>query len=144
MSGSINKAIIIGNLGRDPETRYTQAGQAITNLSVATTEEWKDQQGQRQQRTEWHRIVLFGRVAEVAGEYLKKGDSAYFEGKIQTRTWQDQSGQDRYSTEIVARELRLLEKKGKDQQQEQRRTEPQSQPAGENHGFDDFDDDIPF
>lgn len=98
---SVNKAIILGNLGRDPEVRYMQDGKAVANLSIATTESWKDQSGQKQERTEWHRVVIFGPVAEVAEKYLKKGDSAYFEGKIKTRKWQDKDGKDQYSTEVV-------------------------------------------
>lgn len=100
-SKGINKVIIVGNLGQDPEVRYTPNGKAVANISVATSESWKDQQGQIQERTEWHRIVIWGKTAEVAGEYLKKGSQVYIEGKLQTRKWQDQQGQDRYSTEIV-------------------------------------------
>lgn len=98
----VNKVILVGTLGRDPEVRYTPNGNAIANLSVATSEQWTDKQtGERQDRTEWHRVVIFGKLAEIAGEYLKKGSQVYLEGKLQTRKWQDQSGQDRYSTEIV-------------------------------------------
>lgn len=101
MPGSLNKVQLIGNLGKDPEVRYTNDNRAIANLTIATSENWKDQSGQRQERTEWHRVVLFGPLAEVAEKYLKKGDSAYFEGKLQTRKWQGQDGQDRYTTEVV-------------------------------------------
>lgn len=101
MSGSLNKVTIIGNLGKDPEIRYTSDNKAIANLTVATTEKWKDASGGRQEKTEWHRIVMFGPLAEVAEKYMKKGDSAYFEGKIQTRKWTDSDGNERYSTEIV-------------------------------------------
>lgn len=111
-SRGINKVIIVGNLGNDPEIRYAQNGNAIANLSVATSETWKDQQGQPQEKTEWHRIVMYRRLAEIAGEYLKKGSKIYIEGKLQTRKWQDQSGNDRYTTEIVANELQMLDSRG--------------------------------
>ena len=109
-SRGVNKVILVGNLGNDPETRYTQAGAAITNISVATSETWKDKQtGQPQERTEWHRVVFFNRLAEIAGEYLRKGSKVYVEGSLRTRKWQDQSGQDRYSTEVVASEMQMLD-----------------------------------
>jgi len=110
MSG-INKAIILGNLGNDPETRFTESGTAITNISVATSEKWKDKNtGQQQEKTEWHRVSAFGKLAEIMGEYLKKGSKVYIEGKIQTRKYQDkETGQDRYSTEIVARDMQMLD-----------------------------------
>src|SRR6187399_3765642 len=98
---SVNKVIILGNLGRDPETRYTTGGDAVTNLNIATSEQWKDKSGEKQERTEWHRVVLFGRQAEVAGEYLKKGRSVYIEGRLQTRKYTDKDGVEKYSTEIV-------------------------------------------
>ncbi|MEE8364814.1 MAG: single-stranded DNA-binding protein [Gammaproteobacteria bacterium] len=102
MARGINKAIIVGTLGQDPDVKYTASGSPVVNVSVATNETWKDKQtGEAQERTEWHRIVIFGKIAEVAEKYLKKGSQVYFEGKIQTRKWQDQSGQDRYTTEIV-------------------------------------------
>lgn len=100
-SKGVNKVIIVGNLGQDPEVRFTQNGSAIANLSIATSESWKDQQGQMQEKTEWHRVAIFGKTAEVAGEYLRKGSQVYIEGKLQTRKWQDQNGQDRYTTEVV-------------------------------------------
>ncbi len=108
----VNKAIIIGNLGKDPEVRYTQSGSQVTTFSVATTEKWKGQDGQFQENTEWHRIVTFQRLAEICGEYLHKGSKVYIEGRIQTRKWQDQNGNDRYTTEIVAREMKMLSPKG--------------------------------
>ncbi len=109
MARGINKVILVGNLGADPETRYTAAGAAITNIRVATSESWRDKQtGENQERTEWHRIVFFNRLAEIAGEYLRKGSQVYIEGKLQTRKWQDQSGQDRYSTEVVGNEMQML------------------------------------
>jgi single-strand DNA-binding protein len=109
MARGVNKAIIMGTLGRDPEVKYTAGGSAVVNLSVATNESWKDKStGENVEKTEWHRIVIFGKLAEVAAQYLKKGSQVYFEGKIQTRKWQDQSGQDRYTTEIVANEMQML------------------------------------
>jgi len=105
---SVNKVILIGNLGRDPETRYTTGGDAVTNLNLATSEQWKDKSGEKQERTEWHRVVLFGRQAEVAGEYLKKGRSVYIEGRLQTRKYTDKDGVEKYSTEIVADRMQLL------------------------------------
>ncbi|MBC3766087.1 single-stranded DNA-binding protein [Neptunicella marina] len=100
-SRGINKVILVGNLGQDPEVRYTPNGKAVANLTLATSESWKDQSGQIQEKTEWHRVSMFGKLAEIAGEYLKKGSQVYVEGKLQTRKWQDQQGQDRYTTEIV-------------------------------------------
>lgn len=109
----INKVIILGNLGNDPETRYMPNGNAVTNISVATSESWKDKQsGQMQERTEWHRVVFFNRLAEVAGEYLRKGSKVYVEGSLRTRKWQDQNGVDRYSTEIVASDMQMLDSRG--------------------------------
>jgi len=117
----INKVILVGNLGRDPETRYSQGGSAITNFSVATSESWKDKQGQQQERTEWHNVVCFARLAEIAGEYLRKGSKVYIEGKLQTSTW-EKDGQKHYKTEIHARELQMLD--GRSQEQ----TNPDNQP----------------
>ena len=109
MARGINKVTIVGNLGNDPEVKYMPSGGAVTNISVATSESWKDKQtGQPQERTEWHRIVFFNRLAEIAGEYLKKGSQVYVEGSLRTRKWQDQSGQDRYTTEIVGSEMQML------------------------------------
>ena len=109
MGKGINKAVIIGTLGRDPEIRYSSQGRAVVNISVATNETWKDREtGEPQERTEWHRIVIFGKLGEIASQYLKKGSQAYFEGRIKTNKWQDQSGNDRYTTEIVASEMRML------------------------------------
>jgi single-strand DNA-binding protein len=105
---SVNKVILIGNLGRDPETRYTTGGDAIANLNIATTEQWKDKSGEKQEKTEWHRVVLFGRQAEIAGEYLKKGRSVYIEGRLQTRKYTDKDGVEKYSTEIVGDRMQLL------------------------------------
>ncbi|MCP4767178.1 MAG: single-stranded DNA-binding protein [Gammaproteobacteria bacterium] len=152
MARGVNKAIIVGTLGQDPEVRYTANGGAVANISVATNESWRDKAtGEAQERTEWHRIVMFGKLAEIAQQYLKKGSQAYFEGRIQTRKWQDQSGNDRYSTEIVANEMQMLGGRagggggapmgsgGQSQSQ------PQSKPApAETAPMDDGFDDIPF
>lgn len=167
MARGINKVIIVGNLGQDPETRYMPSGGAVTNVSVATSETWKDKQtGQPQERTEWHRIVFFNRLGEIAGEYLKKGSKIYVEGSLRTRKWQDQSGQDRYTTEIVGSEMQMLDGRGdmSGGQQgynqgytpapqasapqaaaQQPPSQPQSAPVGgAPAGMDSFDDDIPF
>jgi single-strand DNA-binding protein len=112
MSRGINKAVIVGKLGRDPEIRYAANGNAVASISVATNETWKNREtGEAEQRTEWHRIVMFGRLAEIAQQYLKKGSQAYFEGRIKTNKWQDQSGADRYTTEIVANEMQMLDRR---------------------------------
>ena len=158
MARGINKVILVGNIGQDPETRYSAAGAAITNVSIATSEGWKDKQsGQMQERTEWHRVVFFNRLGEIAGEYLKKGSKVYVEGQLRTRKWQDKDGQDRYTTEIVAREMQMLDSRGMgdnsyDQsagqsqgmsqapQPQNAPAQPQAAPAG----MDDWDDDIPF
>jgi len=162
MARGVNKAIIVGNLGADPETRYTPSGTAVANIRVATTESWKDRQtGEQQERTEWHRVVAFNRLAEIIGEYLKKGSQVYIEGKLQTRKWQDQSGNDRYTTEIVANDMQMLGGRGGGGGDAGfggggggRSGGGQSQgggaaPAGGDQGSsqappDDFDDDIPF
>lgn len=113
MARGINKVILIGNLGQDPEVRFTPSGTAVANLNLATTDTWMDRQsGQRQERTEWHRIVLFNKLAEIAQQYVKKGSKLYIEGRLQTRKWQDQNGQDRYSTEIVANDMQMLDGRG--------------------------------
>ena len=108
-SRGVNKVILIGNLGQDPEVRYMSNGNAVANVTVATSESWKDQQGQQQERTEWHRCVMYRRLAEIAGEYLKKGAKVYMEGRLQTREWQDQQGQKRYTTEIIVNEMQMLD-----------------------------------
>ena len=113
MARGVNKVILVGNLGADPETRYTASGSAITNISIATSESWRDKQtGETQERTEWHRVVFFNRLAEIAGEYLRKGSQVYVEGSIRTRKWQGQDGQDRYTTEVVANEMQMLGARG--------------------------------
>ena len=113
MARGINKVILVGNLGKDPETRYMPSGSAVTNLTLATSESWKDKQsGEQQERTEWHKIAMFGRLAEIAAEYLRKGSQVYIEGKLRTRKWQDKEGKDRWTTEIVADEMQMLGSKG--------------------------------
>jgi len=107
-SRGVNKVILVGNLGNDPEVRYMPNGNAVANLSIATSESWKDQQGQLQEKTEWHKVTMYRRLAEIAGEYLKKGSQIYLEGKLQTRKWQDQQGNDRYTTEVIADQLQML------------------------------------
>lgn len=115
MARGVNKVILIGNCGQDPETKYLPSGSAVTNISVATSETWKDKQtGNMQERTEWHRVVFFNRLAEIAGEYLRKGSKVYIEGSLRTRKWQDKSGADRYTTEIVAAEMQMLDARGQD------------------------------
>lgn len=156
MSRGINKVILVGNLGNDPDTRYLPNGDAVTNISIATSESWKDKQtGQNVDRTEWHRVVFFRRLAEIAGEYLKKGSKVYVEGKLQTRQW-EKDGQKHYTTEIVASEMQMLDSRGEMggdgfNQSSNNQTSPQSsEPSGSTGAsFDapppeDFDDDIPF
>ena len=149
MAGSLNKVQLIGNLGRDPEIRYTGDNRAIANLTVATSESWKDQSGQRQERTEWHRVVVFGPLAEVCEKYLKKGSNVYFEGKLQTRKWEDKDGNERYTTEIVVDRggnMQMLGGRtegayddGEFDQSAPKKTKPAAPAADEA-----FDDDIPF
>ncbi|WP_423820875.1 single-stranded DNA-binding protein [Salinisphaera sp. SPP-AMP-43] len=130
-SRGINKAIIVGNLGADPETRYTAGGTAVTNVNIATSETWRDKSsGEQQEKTEWHRVVFFARLAEVAGEYLRKGSKVYVEGRIQTRKWQSQDGQDRYTTEIVANEMQMLDGKPQGNAGQQSRANNQAQSHG--------------
>jgi single-strand DNA-binding protein len=113
MARGVNKVILVGNLGKDPETRYMPSGSAVTNLTLATSESWKDKQsGEAQERTEWHKVAMFGRLAEIAAEYLRKGSQIYIEGKLRTRKWQDKEGKDRWTTEIVADEMQMLGSKG--------------------------------
>src|SRR5499427_7231226 len=146
---SVNKVILVGNLGRDPETRYMPDGGAITNISVATTDKWKDKNGEMQEKTEWHRVAFFGKLAEVAGEYLKKGSQVYVEGRLRTRKWQDKDGQDRYTTEIMATEMKMLGSRAgsgepREAPPEPRAAEPRAAPAKKPAGkFDDLEDDIP-
>ena len=150
MARGINKVILIGNLGNDPDIRYTTSGAAVANISLATAESWKDKEtGEQQERTEWHRIVFFGRLAEIVGEYLRKGSQIYVEGRLQTRKWQDKEGNDRYTTEIVANEMQMLGSKGGgnvsenyDQSSPPRTAEASTPVTSATE--DDFDDDIPF
>jgi len=148
MARGVNKVILVGNLGKDPEIRYMPNGNAVANLTLATSESWKDKQtGDQQEKTEWHRIVMFRRLAEIAGEYLKKGSQVYIEGKLQTRKWQDNSGNDRYTTEIVADEMQMLGGRGggsagfAESPAPARESAPASASA---NAAPDFDDDIPF
>jgi len=160
MARGVNKVILIGNLGRDPEIRYMPNGGAVANLALATSEAWKDKNtGEQQEKTEWHRVVLFRRLAEIAGEYLKKGSKVYIEGKLQTKKWQDNQGQDRYTTEIVGNELQMLDSRGgsvgggdynsapasaPQQQAPVKQTNSQPNNAPDMVPAGDFDDDIPF
>ena len=160
---SLNKVQIIGNLGRDPEVRYTPNGNAVCNVSVATTRQWKNKDsGERQEETEWHRVVFYDRLAEIAGEYLKKSRSVYVEGRLKTRKWQDKEGKDQYTTEVIATEMQMLgsregmgggeERGGGDDygDRPQQRSAPAARPAASKPaakpatGFDAMDDDIPF
>jgi single-strand DNA-binding protein len=158
---SVNKVILIGNLGRDPETRYTTGGDAVTNLNIATSETWKDKAGEKQEKTEWHRVVLFGRQAEIAGEYLKKGRSVYIEGRLQTKKYTDKDGVEKYSTEIVGDRMQLLGSRdggggggdaefsggsgGGARREGGSGSTGAAKPAGSaKKNVDDFDDDIPF
>lgn len=143
MAKGINKVILVGHLGQNPEVKYMPSGGAVTNISVATSDQWKDKQtGEMKDRTEWHRVVFFNRLAEIAGEYLKKGSQVYIEGRLQTRKWQDQSGVDRYTTEIVANEMQML---GGQNNRNQAPTQQQVGSFGQSPASGaDFDDDIPF
>lgn len=172
--GSVNKVILIGNLGADPEVRYTQGGSAVAKLRMATSEQWRDRNtGETQERTEWHRVVFFGKLAEIVQQYLKKGSKIYVEGRLQTNKWQDQSGQDRYTTEIIADVMQMLDSRGAGGSSSNfdegapmagggraaggvsqgssgyaGASGPSGQPAagssGPNRGYDDFDDEVPF
>ena len=143
---SVNKVIIVGNLGRDPETRYAPNGDAICNITVATTDSWKDKQtGEKKEMTEWVRIVFFGKLAEIAGQYLRKGSAVYVEGSLRTRKWQDKEGQDRYTTEIRADQMQMLG--GKPESQEPAREHAKAKQDGyapQSSGFAGMDDQIPF
>lgn len=161
MSKGVNKCILIGNLGQDPEVRYMPNGDAVANFTVATSESWNDRNtGEKQERTEWHRIVAFKKLGEICGKYLSKGSKVYIEGSIKTRKWQDQQGQDRYTTEIVARDMQMLDSRGEGRQQGQQQRpqqqqqsyagppgtqqqQPQQQPQ-QQMPSQDYDPDIPF
>ena len=146
MARGVNKVIIVGNLGADPDTKYMPSGAAVTNLSVATNESWKDKQtGEQKDRTEWHRVAMFGRLAEIAAEYLRKGSQVYIEGKLRTRKWQDQQGNDRYTTEIIADEMQMLGgRTGSGAPAMGDFGPPPGGPPQGGGGGGDFDDDIPF
>ena len=166
MARGINKVILVGNCGQDPETRYMPSGGAVTNISVATSDTWKDKQtGQPQEKTEWHKVIFFNRLAEIAGEYLKKGSQVYVEGSLRTRKWTNQAGQDQYTTEVVANEMQMLGSTGSAQQgsrtagsrdntagsgsaqpsyQTQRPAQQPQQAQQPQSNFDQFDEDIPF
>ena len=142
MARGINKVILVGHLGGDPETRYMPSGSAVTNLRVATSESWKDKSsGEQQERTEWHRVAMFGRLAEIAAEYLRKGSQVYIEGSLRTRKWQDKEGHDRWSTEIIANEMQMLG--GRGEVSAPARSAPAAA-AAESAPPDEFNDDIPF
>lgn len=167
---SVNKVILVGNLGKDPEVRFMPNGEAVCNFSIATTDSWKDKSGAKQERTEWHNIVMYRKLAEIAGEYLKKGRPVYVEGRLQTRKWQTKDGQDRYTTEIIADQMQMLGGRdgagsnasydgGMDQSNgsndfdqsslsqataKQAPAQSAAKPATAGSGFDDFEDDIPF
>ena len=139
MSNGVNQVLIIGNLGSDPEIKYTKAGDPVANLSIATSESWKDKNsGDLQEKVEWHRVVMFSRLAEIAEQYLKKGSKVFVEGKLQTRKWQDQEGKDRYTTEVVAKEMTMLDSRSTSQAQENSPKVESEKPK------DDFEEDIPF
>lgn len=153
MARGINKVILIGNLGQDPETKYMPSGSAVTNLRIATSEVFKDKEtGQQQERTEWHSVAMFGRLAEIAGEYLRKGSQVYIEGRLRTRKWQDKQGNDRYTTEIIASEMQMLGSRGGGSagggqgggRSRGADDEYARQPVTSSTEKDDFDDDIPF
>ncbi|TAL59427.1 MAG: single-stranded DNA-binding protein [Legionella sp.] len=160
MARGINKVILVGNVGVDPDVRYLPNGNAVTTLSIATSETWKDKTtGDKQERTEWHRVVCFNRLGEIAGEYVRKGSKLYVEGSLRTRKWQDQQGQDKYTTEIIANDIQMLDSKGgspsyEDMPQTQaapsmnqnasNRPQQQAAPAAMQDAFDQLDDDIPF
>lgn len=154
---SVNKVILVGNLGRDPETRFLPSGEAVANISIATTDTWKDKAGEKQERTEWHRVAFFGKLAEIAGEYLKKGSQVYVEGSLRTRKWQDKDGQEKYTTEIIADRMQMLGSRtggagamgssdGGERGERGERTSASTSKPGNmpKKNVDDFDDDIPF
>lgn len=151
MSRGVNKVILIGNLGKDPEVRYMPSGNAVANVTLATSESWKDRQtGEQQERTEWHNVAFFNRLAEIVGEYLRKGSKIYVEGSLRTRKWQGKDGQDRYTTEIIASEMQMLDSRGGGGSAPAREQRPQAQGQAPQEQADtappmeDFDDDIPF
>ncbi|MBI0413265.1 MAG: Single-stranded DNA-binding protein [Nitrosomonadaceae bacterium] len=149
---SVNKVILIGNLGKDPETRYMPNGEAVTNITLATTETWKDKSGEKQEKTEWHRVTFYRKLAEIAGEYLKKGRPVYVEGRLETRKWTDKAGAERYTTEIIASDMKMLGSKpgsggfevAEREEGSSASTSAKPVSAKSGNGFEDMDDDIPF
>lgn len=146
---SVNKVILIGNLGKDPETRYMSNGDAVTNITLATTDTWKDKNGEKQEKTEWHRVTFYRKLAEIAGEYLKKGRPVYIEGRLETRKWTDKQGVERYTTDIIANDMKMLGNRtagsATESEPDNKSTPTAARAGGVNAGgFDDMDDDIPF
>lgn len=147
---SVNKVILIGNLGKDPETRYMSNGDAVTNITLATTDTWKDKNGEKQEKTEWHRVTFYRKLAEIAGEYLKKGRPVYIEGRLETRKWTDKNGVERYTTDIIANDMKMLGNRSgsgsfeSPDHEEESSAPNRSSSAKSAGGFDDMDDDIPF
>lgn len=151
MARGVNKVILLGNLGNEPETQFLQSGTAVTKLSIATSESWKDKDGNKQERTEWHRVCAFGKLAEIMGEYLKKGSKVYIEGSLRTNKWKDKDGNDRYTTEIIASEMQMLDSKnsappetGATREEGSRQQQPTQTAMDGGAAMDNFDDDIPF
>lgn len=140
---SVNKAILIGRLGKDPDIRYMSDGTAVANVSLATSEQWKDRNGEKQEKTEWHRLTAYRKLAQIIGEFLKKGSQVYFEGRLETRKWTDKEGIDRYTTEIIVDKMKMLDTRNQSPQPAQAGNATQPQPPAGN-GFDDMEDDIPF
>ena len=142
---SVNKVILIGNLGKDPDVRYMPSGEAVTNITLATTDTWKDKtSGEKKEATEWHRVVFFRKLAEIAGQYLKKGSQVYIEGSLKTRKWSDKDGQDRYTTEIVADQMKMLGSRHAGGESAPAPAQDKPAPTSSSSGFNDFEDDIPF
>lgn len=149
---SVNRVILIGNLGKDPETRYMQNGDAVTNITIATTDTWKDKNGEKQEKTEWHRVTFYRKLAEIAGEYLKKGRSVYIEGRLETRKWTDKNGVERYTTDIIASDMKMLGSRSgsgsfesaPDHEENVSTSDHRTTSTKNTGGFDDMDDDIPF
>lgn len=141
---SVNKVILVGNLGKDPEIRFMPNGEAVCTFSIATTENWKDKNGQKHEKTEWHNIVIYRKLAEIAGEYLKKGRPVYIEGRLQTRKWQDKDGNDRYTTEIVADSMQMLGGKESNDNSGYQQPKAQKEAIPDDGGFEVMEDDIPF
>ena len=142
---SVNKVILIGNLGKDPEKRYMPNGDAVTNITLATTEAWKDKNGEKMEKTEWHRVTFYRKLAEIVGEYLKKGRPVYVEGRLETRKWTDKAGVERYTTDVIATDMKMLgSKPTEDTEQPRQQPEKKFEGGAASGGFDDMDDDIPF